>query len=472
MAQTAAQYDTAVSGAKSLGYDSIADMKSYLSNLPVDSLKGAAPTFPDPVSQNNLSYEGILGSAQSYLAEANKNLAARQSEQSILDRRIAGLMGATEGRGQSMLDAEQAAGLDTQQNYLNDLNRSILDKTNALRKAQIADEYSVQMLEGRGGVPIDIVRGQQSRLEKQQLYRRNVDAANLANMISVSELMQGNITSARENIERKINLKYDDAERALENEMFFYEKNWDQLTTAQKERAQARMDLLNAQKDAIEEQKDDERFMFDLQAQAAQAGADGATVQAIGNASSKEEAANLAYGYIGRQAGIDRELDRTRVRQQIAAARTEASDDFAFNSAERQTLLAVLNNAQITELESSIREKGALAAIEDGDYSESTQEVLADVFGVSDGASEEDIAAGRDAAGRITPIPTEEEARAFANNNPDYDKWGFWSGPQTDRYIREREQIRDEDQAYYDALVASGMTPQEALREVTNAAYK
>lgn len=468
--QTAEQYAKAQSAASELGYESVGDLKSFLSELPVDSITASAPIFPDPVADNNLSYEGIVSGAQSYLDDVTKKEAELSQGMSAADQRLNQLMGATEGRGQAILTAEDDAGLDRQQSYINDLNKTILNKTNALRKARIADEYSVQMLEGRGGIPLEIVRGQQARLEKQQLMRRNVDAANLSNLISTSELLQGNVNSARESIERRINLKYDDAQQAVDNEMFFYEKNWERLSAAQKEKATARMELLNAQKDAIEDAKDDERAVFDLQAAAAEAGADAATIQAIGNAGSKEEAANLAYKYIGGQQAIDRDLDRQRVRQQLANAVDEASGDFSFNGAERQALLTEIPQAKIDQLEKDIREYAMIGAVERGNYSPTEQEVIAEVFGVSDAPTDEDVAAGRAAVSRYTPTLTYEEAKKFSNNT-DYDTWyDLDSG--AGAYINAQDAVRAQDTAMYDALIASGMTPQEAVQEVIKQANK
>jgi hypothetical protein len=151
MAQTAEQLALANNAAKDLGFGNVTGAKDYLSSLPVESLSGSNPTFPDNNTTSNLSYEGVVSSAQNLLTETT-NAANALNEQmksgGAADKRVQDLMAAATGRGQETLDMEKQAGLDTQQKYLNDLNASILNKTTALEKAKLADQYAIMGLEG------------------------------------------------------------------------------------------------------------------------------------------------------------------------------------------------------------------------------------------------------------------------------------------------------------------------------------
>lgn len=481
--QTPEQRAKAESAAQQLGLGTVEKGKQYLSNLPVSTLSATQPTWPQQsTAQNDTSFNSILSGAKNYYAGAQAAEQAANQPVNAAEARLKTLMGVNATRGTATLGMEQDAKLDQQQSRLNDLSTAITNRTTALEQAKLSDQYDIMNQEGRGGVPQQIVRGQQARMERDRAYQRQADATELGGMVATAELMRGNIQTARDTIDRTIALKYGDIEQSINNEIFFYEKNWDRLTAAQQKSAQARVEMLNAQRDSVNAAKQDETTRFNLQAAAAQAGADGATIEAIKNAPDLAGAATIANRYIGGQSAIDRDLNRQSKRQDMALrslqikgqekALNEGDDTFTFAKAQRAALAAALPNDGINKLQSDIRTHGAQKALEMGDYSEDVYAAVGAMFGIpgpDNTPSEENLTSMFNDLSGVS-IPTKEQAYQYTNNNPDYDPYGFWSGPQTGRYIAEQEKKRDDFssayQARYQALRSAGMSHEEVLKQL------
>jgi hypothetical protein len=325
-------------------------------------------------------------------------------------------------------------------------------------------------------------------MQRDQAYQRQADAADLANLVATSELLRGNIQTAKDNIERSLTLKYADAEQALNNEMFFYEKNWNRLTAAQQSAASARMELVSAQKDLIAQQKNEEAQRFQFMAAAAQAGAGAKTIEDIKNGTLEDEAA-IANSFVGSEARIDKNLSReltglqmAQTRQQIAKNKEalEEDNDFKFSSGERTSLLGVgLSSEEVKALQAKVREVGVQAVIDSGVLNDDQKNIVNQIFGLAGPSmTPQDEAAAQELFGEMSgvTIPTEDEARNLINNKADYDKFGFWSGPDTGKYIQEQQVKRDEKVkpwvATYKALRAQGLSHQEAMEKITGSALK
>ena len=268
--------------------------------IDVDILEQSPQGIPEPATPNNAGNR-VQSLAQTALdARAEEKAQAETARQEaitlqkeISDREgtISALSGEVVGRSDAQTQAIADSGINTKQKDIDTLDESILALSTSIAQAEIADALSVTKLAGQGlGIPASIVRGKQALLASQLKAERDSDSITLANSIATSKLLQGKVDDAKSTIEESIKLQFEDKERELELEIGFLERTDAKLANVKEKELEE-----------IQRQKDEAITVFDIQTQAAQAGASQAELQAIGNAKTEAEAL-VAAKSLGRSA--------------------------------------------------------------------------------------------------------------------------------------------------------------------------
>jgi hypothetical protein len=121
----------------------------------------------------------------------------------------------TGGRGEAQLQAEQAAGLPQQRQQLANLQAQILAKVAEATKSNASYEQLIANLENpqnaqQQGIPMSAIIGQQAQVRKMQLADANNKSADLGLLQAVASGLQGNVQAMQENINRSVDLRYQD----------------------------------------------------------------------------------------------------------------------------------------------------------------------------------------------------------------------------------------------------------------------
>ena len=268
--------------------------------IDVDVLESKQEGIPEAAEPNNAgtAVQSLAQTALDARAEekaqaevARQEAITLQKEVSDREGTISALSGEVLGQGQAQTAAIEDAGLNKKQAEIDETDRNIQALTTKIAKQEIQDNLQVSQLAGRGlGIPAGIVRGQQSLLSGQLKAKRDSDSADLANLIASSALFQGKVDNAKLALKEQIELEFGDKERELELEIGFLERTDAKLANVKEKELEE-----------IQRQKDEAITVFDIQTQAAQAGASQAELQAIGNAKTEAEAL-VAAKSLGRSA--------------------------------------------------------------------------------------------------------------------------------------------------------------------------
>lgn len=208
----------------------------------------------DPTTART-AVEAATGFATQQQAEAD---AAKQQEQ-VQTQGVRDLMGFVSGKGAERTSELEKAGIPESNKQLADLTTSI--RLNTDRLAQFADQTFLgeeQMRQDAAGK--DITKGTFSALANERRLQRAVEqtgkAAALRTQIATAELLQNNITAATAQIDAALEAKYSPVEQALQNEMFFLQRQWQVADKADQRAFDAKMNVVQEQQNAITNAKD------------------------------------------------------------------------------------------------------------------------------------------------------------------------------------------------------------------------
>lgn len=226
------------------------------------------------------------------LAEAERiKRQEKVNEQELLTRTLGQ---ETLGQGEAEQEAIANSSIGTAQAQIDSLDQAILASSKALKAAEVQDALDVKKISTNSrGVPASIVRGQQAILAAERRAERNLDAIELENDIATSALLQGKVDNAQKAIERAIKLKFDDKKAELT-----LEKEW--LARSDRDLSEAKANELRE----VEKEEAEAQSVFDIAAQARQAGAGQKEINAILNAKNRDEALSNA-GSLGSLARLD-----------------------------------------------------------------------------------------------------------------------------------------------------------------------
>lgn len=234
------------------------------------------------------------------LAEAERiKQQDKVKEQELLTRTLGQ---ETLGQGEAEQEAIANSSIGTAQAQIDSLDQAILASSKALKAAEVQDALDVKKISTNSrGVPASIVRGQQAILAAERRAERNLEAIELENDIATSALLQGKVDSAQKAIERAIKLKFDDKKAELT-----LEKEW--LARSDRDLSEAKANELRE----VEKEEAEAQSVFDIAAQARQAGAGQKEINAILNAKNRDEALSNA-GSLGSLARLDLQLKRMNI---------------------------------------------------------------------------------------------------------------------------------------------------------------
>ena len=203
-------------------------------NAPVTDLK-----FP----QNNINadlppaYSSALAAQTALTSQREKDL---QSEQDKYISDIKSSMTKLEQKPTDLASALEQAGANKFSKEINDLEGLISTKTAAL-------EAGLTDIEGKA-IPMQLLTGEQAQLRRQGL-------AEIGTLQARQQVLQGNLTAAKDAAQRAVDLIYAPEEQRLKNNLSFLEINKDQMTAEEKKRAEVVSEGLRIQQNELADKK-------------------------------------------------------------------------------------------------------------------------------------------------------------------------------------------------------------------------
>lgn len=219
---------------------------------------------------------------------ANKAVEPIQQERTnlstSLQERLQGLL----GKGARTTELEAAAGVPQSVKQLQELNTQIAQKTGEFNKASVNLEANA----GANGVNLGVLTGQQAAIRRQQ-------AVEVGALTSVAQAVQGNIALAQQTAERTVDLEFADKEQEVKNLVMLLDLNQENLSTAEKKRAEQLSFVLTERQNQIEQAKEDRKQVLNLSAEAAKGGADNLTLSKMSQAKTPDEALAIGGSFLG-----------------------------------------------------------------------------------------------------------------------------------------------------------------------------
>ena len=279
------------------------------SSLPQEEITREAQDIPDvPVQDTADSFVAGVQQQQRTLQDQIEEITRQttepvQAQQAGLREEALAAIEDLRGRGERQLELEAQAGVPESTKRLQELNLQI---------AQLTGEFDRQAaaLEGQGrGITTPILAGQEARIRRQK-------AVEVGALATVAQAVQGNIALAQQTAQRTVDLEFEGAENdllRLQTQLDFIS---DDLTAAEKKRAEKVQFVIDSEKNKIEEEKQEKLTIFDIATNAVQNGADNRTVQRILDSDTKEDALQAGATYLGPQPEQLSQLDKLKIENQ------------------------------------------------------------------------------------------------------------------------------------------------------------
>lgn len=272
----------------------------------VTSTPNIQPADPLPTQYDPKSF---VDSSQAYFNEVmkdyqtSKDEAAKLQEQKMTERGVVSkLMETIGGKGQDYQNELEKLDVNKNTKQLMELNKQIASANGEFGKAIVG-------LEGQGrGITTGIIGGQANFLKRQQ-------AAEVGALTSVAQALQGNIELAYQTAEKSINMKYEPLENQLKQELMQLDFVYQDLSDAEKKKADSQAMLLNERLRLIDEQKTQETDKNNLVLDLAKSGADMNTINKVRNAKTLEEAILSAAPFIAQKAREDAKIKASKQSQ-------------------------------------------------------------------------------------------------------------------------------------------------------------
>jgi hypothetical protein len=218
-------------------------------------------------------------------------------------------LGTKSARKSELETAQGIPGLNTQLNEINNLIRG--EQSAALA----ANNKSEDRL-----APTFAIRGEQAQIERQRAVKVYAWSA-------AAEAIQGNITLANDYVQRTLSEEFDHLEKQIEHKERQLTENRDNWTREEARAAEARQRGYEQEKEELAQKREDRQSVLNIMLQAAQAGADNATLSQIQVSTSPEQAIALA----GRALGAEFEQRVTQQKfENNLALRNVALDEAKF----------------------------------------------------------------------------------------------------------------------------------------------
>lgn len=292
--------------------------------IPVNSFEKAETPIqlpPEPQPVDNLSIIKGIPSVE----VADKEVKGAEGTQSLLRNEIFDTLGTLSGRAAATAEAEQEAGLPGFEENL----RGVNSRLTALRNESLAIPLQIQEeSKGRGRTAGGVAPIETGRLRQNAIQSLSLSAQ--------SQALQGDITGARDSVDRQMDLEFGPEEEKLEFLKQAYLFNREDLERADKKRADALNLFVNERERVLKDAKEDKRYSNNLMLQATQAGMPTDQAEKMANMS-PEDAIAFGAEYFG--ADFKRQAEQQAFENGIKT-RGIAIQEASFALQQRTALLA------------------------------------------------------------------------------------------------------------------------------------
>lgn len=298
--------------------ETVSRVKSAINTVPVETLENPPSSLDLPqVEFDPTTATSAVEAAQGFSEQQQSNLQQQQEAEKTQTGAVRNLMDFVAGRGAERVETLEDAGIPDSTKELADLTSDIRLATSRLTDFDDATFLGEEQLR-QEGAGRDITKRTFSAQANQRRLQRAIDrtgrASALRTQIATAELMQNNITAATAQIDAALEAKYAPVEQALQNEMFFLQRQFQLSDRADSRAFEARMGVVQAQQAEITDAKSAVQT-------ALQFGATPAEVQQMNAPGiTPKEQIRQAQGIIARGASIDRALAQQAKQASIAAS--------------------------------------------------------------------------------------------------------------------------------------------------------
>lgn len=247
--------------------------------IPSDLVKRTEPlSLPEAPKDTTATYSEWLKSTGQNSSTDYGTDAYSKAYDDIGNQLMEGV-GAMANKSARKAEYEKQAGLPEYQKQLNDINGQLAALNAEARSAQLDAQ----------GKPIanSFINRQVDAIERE----RTVKALGLS---AIASTLQGNIALANDTVERALSAEFDPIASRIEYLKTALELNKDKMTRAEKARADAQAVQLKEYELQLDAQKEEKKNVYSVMLEAAKNGADAATLNAIRNAKTAEEAISAA----------------------------------------------------------------------------------------------------------------------------------------------------------------------------------
>lgn len=240
---------------------------------------------PTPTEPN---YQSIISAIPQIDLSSFQTSTKSEAQQDDLSKRILELTERLSGRGGAQAEAEKTAGIPQLKIQLTDITNQLqaLQKEAAAIPLEIQQEFASRGVTAAGVAPIEAGR----------LRQNAIKALGLS---AIGQTFQGNLSLARQQADRAVELEFAPIESQLKFIRTAYEMNKDLLEREDKKRAIALEISLNERERILQDAKDNKQKVYNISLQAAQNGADMTILDKIRNSRSPEEALSIGGFYLG-----------------------------------------------------------------------------------------------------------------------------------------------------------------------------
>lgn len=293
-------------------------------------------TTPAPVDPFVQSLKDSSTQYQAMQDKAAEQVKPFEEKQNALTTRLEGTLDKLTGRGQAQLDAEANLGVPEDTARLKEINLQVANLTNDFNR-RIAN------IPGQGrGLTTGIVQGQTDR-------ERRLAAVEIGALTSVQQALQGNIALSQQTAERTVAMEFADEEQEIQNLQVLLQLNSENLSRADKKRAEELSFSLQERERQIADAKEERKQVLNLSAEAAKNGADTSTLTQMSKAKTTEEALSIGGSFLGAefrqgQAAFEAQQKQQQFENSLATQK--------FQLDEKQT------DAQIRNINSEIANRG------------------------------------------------------------------------------------------------------------------
>lgn len=262
---------------------------------PQNLTKGTSTTVPqvEPIVSDAGSITSLTKSLQdSYaaaIAAANSKISANQTQSDAMTKMITDLGMELSNKGTDTINAENAAGVSTMKNDKASVDAQV--QAGLAEYNQMKQDYNTLSLENRNKpITMNSIIGNDAAIGFARDQKLNNKAAEVGLLQARSLGLDGQIQLAQSTADRAVDLKYADKVAVLNVKVMQLASIKEDLTKAEKEKADVLTLKYNAEKIALDNQKEKEKAIQAIMLKAAEKGASKDELAKIAMSSSVEGA--------------------------------------------------------------------------------------------------------------------------------------------------------------------------------------